>query len=127
MAQQLKATKNKYPNKPRDLFDQVAIPGKLMSINNFRNPLNKSVFLIFYTLVTITNTDWGCIMSDLCNRDGAKRLAMKIQDFWRKRGFDVSIEVKDEGFVSTMRSARTDVRSNMINGMPTKYAGADVI
>ncbi|WP_411816319.1 phosphoglycolate phosphatase [Hyphococcus sp. DH-69] len=62
-------------------------------------------------------------MTDLCDRDGAQRLAAKIQDFWKKRGFDVSIEVKDEGFVSTMRSARSDVRSNMINGMPTKFFG----
>ena len=58
-------------------------------------------------------------MSDLCNTDGAQRLAKKIQDFWRKQGFDVKVEMKEEGFVSTMRSARTDVRSNMINGMPT--------
>ncbi len=61
-------------------------------------------------------------MADLCDRDGASRLAQKIQDFWRKRGFDVVVEMKEEGFVSTMRSARTDVRSDMINGMPTKLS-----
>lgn len=65
-------------------------------------------------------------MSDLCDRDGAQRLAAKIQDFWRKRGFEVVVETKDEGFVSTMRSARTDIRSNMINGMPTKFVAAEV-
>lgn len=65
-------------------------------------------------------------MTDLCDRDGASRLAAKIQDFWRKRGFDVYVEMKDEGFVSTMRSARTDVRSNMINGMPTKLTPAEM-
>ncbi len=59
-------------------------------------------------------------MADLCDDDGASRLATKIQDFWRKRGFDVDVEMKEEGFVSTMRSARTDVRSNMVNGMPTR-------
>ena len=64
-------------------------------------------------------------MTDLCDRDGASRLAAKIQEFWRKRGFDVVVETKDEGFVSTMRSARTDVRSNMINGMPTKFVAAE--
>lgn len=64
-------------------------------------------------------------MTDLCNRDGASRLAAKIQEFWRKRGFDVSVEMKDEGFVSTMRSARTDVRSDMINGMPTRIVQAE--
>ncbi|MBL4619896.1 MAG: hypothetical protein JKX88_07350 [Marinicaulis sp.] len=64
-------------------------------------------------------------MTDLCDRDGADRLASKIQDFWRKRGFDVEVEAKDEGFVSTMRSARTDLRSNMINGMPTRLFEAE--
>lgn len=64
-------------------------------------------------------------MADLCNKDGANRLAQKIQDFWRKRGFDVVVEMKDEGFVSTMRSARTDVRSDMVNGMPTRNAAAE--
>ena len=63
-------------------------------------------------------------MADLCNKDGANRLAQKIQDFWRKRGFDVVVEMKDEGFVSTMRSARTDVRSDMVNGMPTRNIAA---
>lgn len=64
-------------------------------------------------------------MADLCNKDGANRLAQKIQDFWRKRGFDVVVEMKDEGFVSTMRSARTDVRSDMVNGMPTRMSAAE--
>ena len=61
-------------------------------------------------------------MADLCDSDGADRLAAKIQEFWRKRGFDVDVEMKEEGFVSTMRSARTDLRSNMVNGMPTRCA-----
>ncbi len=64
-------------------------------------------------------------MADQCDRDGANRLAVRIQDFWRKRGFDVSVEMSDEGFVSTMRSARTDVRSDMINGMPTRNVSVE--
>lgn len=64
----------------------------------------------------------GVTMNDLCDRDGASRLAAKIKDFWRKKGFEVDVEMRDEGFVSTMRSARTDLRSNMINGMPTQIA-----
>ncbi len=64
-------------------------------------------------------------MADLCDRDGANRLAGKIQDFWRKRGFDVVVEMREEGFVSTMRSARTDLRSDMINGMPTRAAAME--
>lgn len=63
-------------------------------------------------------------MNDLCNKDGAHRLALKIEDFWRKKGFTVEVETKDQGFVSTMRSARTDVRSDMVNGMPTRATPA---
>lgn len=59
-------------------------------------------------------------MNEYCTNDGADRLAQKIQDYWRKQGFDVSIETIKEGFVSTMRSARTDVRSDMVNGMPRR-------
>lgn len=57
-------------------------------------------------------------MSDYCSKDGASRLRNLIVEFWRKKGFEVDIELVNEGFVSTMRSARTDVRSNMVNGMP---------
>lgn len=59
-------------------------------------------------------------MSDHCTDDGAARLAAKIQDFWRKRGFDVAVDLRAEGFVATMRSGRTDVRSDMVNGMPRR-------
>lgn len=65
-------------------------------------------------------------MADQCNKDGANRLAQRIEDFWRKRGFDVVVEMKDEGFVSTMRSARTDVRSDMVNGMPTRNVAVEM-
>ncbi|MBI1393258.1 MAG: hypothetical protein GC152_11015 [Alphaproteobacteria bacterium] len=63
-------------------------------------------------------------MSDFCDEDGAARIAAKIREFWRKKGFDVDVEMKPEGFVSTMRSARTDVRSDMVNGMPRRSASA---
>ncbi|MGE0408591.1 MAG: hypothetical protein AB7P23_04925 [Amphiplicatus sp.] len=59
-------------------------------------------------------------MSDLCTQDGATRLASQIKEFWRKRGFEVAVETRHEGFVSTMRSSRTDLRSDMVNGMPRK-------
>ena len=57
-------------------------------------------------------------MADYCNQDGATRLRNTIVEFWKKKGFEVDIELVNEGFVSTMRSARTDLRSNMVNGMP---------
>jgi len=63
-------------------------------------------------------------MSDLCNNEGASRLANRIQEFWRKRGYDVDVETRAEGFVATMRSARTDLRSDMVNGMPQRSGEA---
>jgi hypothetical protein len=59
-------------------------------------------------------------MADLCTRDGAARLAQQIKEFWRKRGYDVDVETRDEGFVPAMRSGRTDLRSDMVNGMPRR-------
>ena len=59
-------------------------------------------------------------MTDLCTDDGADRLAMRIKEYWRKKGFDVDFETQKEGFVATMRSARTDLRSDMVNGMPRR-------
>lgn len=61
-------------------------------------------------------------MSDHCTDDGASRLAAKIREFWAKKGFDVEVDLQPEGFVSTMRSARTDLRSDMVNGMPRRFA-----
>jgi len=56
--------------------------------------------------------------NDFCTREGALRLKERIEAYWKERGFDVSIELHEAGFMAAMRSARTDVRSNMINGMP---------
>jgi len=60
---------------------------------------------------------------DFCNTEGARKLKAKIEEYWTTRGFDVSIDLVDAGFVPAMRSARTDVRSNMVNGMPPKKKG----
>lgn len=65
-------------------------------------------------------------MSDHCTDDGAARLAARIKDFWRKKGFEIDVDMRPEGFVSTMRSARTDVRSDMVNGMPRR-SGDDAV
>jgi hypothetical protein len=57
---------------------------------------------------------------DFCNVDGARRLKQRIEEYWRDRGFAVEVKLIEAGFVPAMRSARTDVRSDMVNGMPTK-------
>ena len=61
--------------------------------------------------------------SDFCDNDGARKLKVKIEENWTSRGFDGSINLVEAGFVPAMRSARTDVRSNMVNGMPPRKKG----
>ena len=60
--------------------------------------------------------------NDFCDRDGAKRIKDRIEEYWRERGFDVEINLIEAGFMPAMRSARTDVRSDMVNGMPRRRA-----
>jgi hypothetical protein len=62
---------------------------------------------------------------DFCNVDGARRLKMRIEEYWRERGYNVDVMLIEAGFVAAMRSARTDVRSDMVNGFPTKRKDDD--
>ena len=62
---------------------------------------------------------------DFCNVDGARRLKMRIEEYWRERGYNVDVKLIEAGFVAAMRSARTDVRSDMVNGFPTKRQDDD--
>ena len=62
---------------------------------------------------------------DFCNVDGARRLKMRIEEYWRERGYNVEVKLIEAGFVAAMRSARTDVRSDMVNGFPTKRASTN--
>jgi hypothetical protein len=57
---------------------------------------------------------------DFCNADGARRLKLRIEEYWRERGYDVDVKLIEAGFVPAMRSARTDVRSDMVNGLPSR-------
>ena len=59
---------------------------------------------------------------DFCSTDGARRLKHRIEEYWRERGFDVDIHLVEAGFVAAMRSARTDVRSDMVNGFPARQS-----
>ncbi len=62
---------------------------------------------------------------DFCNVDGARRIKMRIEEYWRERGYNVDVKLIEAGFVAAMRSARTDVRSDMVNGFPTKRQDDD--
>jgi hypothetical protein len=57
---------------------------------------------------------------DFCNPEGARRLKQRIEEYWRDRGYAVEIKLVEAGFVAAMRSARTDVRSDMVNGFPSR-------
>lgn len=57
---------------------------------------------------------------DFCNVDGARRLKIKIEEYWRDKGYEVDVKLVEAPFVAAMRSARTDVRSDMVNGMPSR-------
>lgn len=57
---------------------------------------------------------------DYCTKDGASRIKEKIEAYWAERGHDVTVNLVQGGFLASMRSARTDVRSNMVNGVPVR-------
>lgn len=57
---------------------------------------------------------------DFCNVDGARRLKAKIEEYWREKGYEVEVKLVEAPFVAAMRSARTDVRSDMVNGLPSR-------
>ena len=57
--------------------------------------------------------------SDLCTPEGARRLKERIEAYWKERGYDVKVDLVEAGFMPAMRSARTDVRSNLVNGLPS--------
>lgn len=47
-------------------------------------------------------------------------LAEKIADYWAARGYSVRIEIVNEGFVQVFRCAVHGIRSDMVNGYPTR-------
>lgn len=61
-------------------------------------------------------------MTDHCDADGARGLKERIEAYWRERGGAVAIKLVDAGFVTAMRTARVDVRSDMVDGWPREWA-----
>ena len=58
--------------------------------------------------------------SDFCDAEGARRLKQHIEDYWREQGLVVEVKLVEAPFVAAMRSARIDVRSDMLNGLPRR-------
>lgn len=57
-------------------------------------------------------------VQDHCTETGAKRLAARIERYWQAHGYMVRCKIIKEGYQVTMRGARADLRSDMINGWP---------
>lgn len=58
--------------------------------------------------------------NDWCTAEGADRLKKRIIEYWTERGYAVDVKLVDAGFMPAMRSARCDLRSDMVNGMPRR-------
>lgn len=59
---------------------------------------------------------------DYCDKFGANLLKQRIETYWRERGHEIQVVLQEVGFLSTMRSARFDVRSTLVNGLPQTAA-----
>lgn len=57
-------------------------------------------------------------IEDHCTEAGAKRLAARIERYWAAHGHPVRVRTVAAEFHHTMRSTRTDIRSDMLNGWP---------
>lgn len=55
---------------------------------------------------------------NFCDKDGAHSLKRKIEEYWRDKGHEVEVKLVDGPFTASMRSSRTDLRSDMLNGLP---------
>lgn len=58
--------------------------------------------------------------NDFCSTDGARRLKQRIEEYWKERGYNVDVKLVEAPFVAAMRSARIDVRSDLVNGFPRR-------
>ncbi len=55
---------------------------------------------------------------DYTDREGAETLKATIEEYWRKRGYDIQVALIPGAFTPALRASRFDVRSNLVNGMP---------
>ena len=75
--------------------------------------------------VTLTRTrkhrsEYGKHSEDFCTEKGAEILKQSIEDYWAERDKVVNVSMRSMSFNPKMRSKRTDVRSDMKDGWPTK-------
>lgn len=56
--------------------------------------------------------------ADGFSRTGALRLKEEIERYWRARGCDVVVYLREAPFSTVLRSTRYEVCSDMLDGMP---------
>ena len=61
---------------------------------------------------------------DTFSKKGAEALKKQIEDYWNERGYDVRVEIYEQPFNQRVRSARWDVRSDMIGALPVRKLAA---
>lgn len=54
---------------------------------------------------------------------GALELKTRIEAYWRKRGYEVHVNLVQAPFTPALRTARVDLRSEMVDGMPRGCCG----
>jgi len=60
--------------------------------------------------------------ADEMTKDQAEKLADMIQDYWRARGYDVTVIAERMEYDPALRSVRYELRSNLVNGQPQRQA-----
>lgn len=60
--------------------------------------------------------------ADGFSRSGATKLKEAIETYWRTRGCDVVVYLKEAPFSPVLRTSRFEVCSDMVDGMPRTHA-----
>jgi hypothetical protein len=71
-------------------------------------------------LDVIAETESTYFGRDFLSLAGARELKRRIESYWRAKGYDVRITLEDGPFHAAVRSARQDVRSDMVDGLPQR-------
>lgn len=61
---------------------------------------------------------------EFCTKEGAECLKALIEEYWKERGYAVRAQLIENKFIAAMRSARTDIRSDMVDGLPRRRLAA---
>ena len=56
---------------------------------------------------------------DFCCGDGAEKLKSMIEQYWSSKGHKIETSLISADYTPKMRSRRVDVRSNLVNGLPS--------